>query len=262
MGNILQQILETKKEEVALAQQQVSLDVMKELALAAPQSRDFVGALRNKLVNQEAAVIAEIKRASPSKGVLRNEFDPAHIAQVYEKNGAACLSVLTDEEYFKGSIEYLREARYACSLPVLRKDFMVDEYQIYESKAIGADAILLIVAALEDDVMHAFCELANSLRLAVLVESHNESELERALRLNTPLIGINNRNLSTFDTSLEVTLALKNKVPQDRIVITESGILTKMDVEKMRAHGVNGFLIGEAFMKALDPGQALQQLFK
>lgn len=262
MDDVLTQIINTKFEEIGFAKQQVSLEVMRDLALSAAPARDFVGAIEAKLSQQQAAVISEIKRASPSKGILRQDFDPAAIAESYEKNGAACLSVLTDEQYFHGSIEFLREARYASSLPILRKDFMVDEYQIYESKAIGADAILLIVAALEDDQMHALSQLAQSLGLAVLVESHNKDELERALRLPTKLIGINNRNLKTFETSLNVTLDLMGMVPHDRIVITESGILTRENVDIMRSHGVNSFLVGEAFMKALEPGAALKQLFR
>lgn len=262
MDNVLEKIIATKHEEVALAKQSVSLQVMRELALSVRGCRDFVGAMERKLSDQHAAVIAEIKRASPSKGVLRQDFDPAAIAQSYEENGAACLSVLTDEDYFQGSIEFLREARYASTLPILRKDFIVDEYQIFESKAIGADAILLIVAALSDDEMHVFCQLAQSLGLAVLVESHNQIELERALRLPTKLIGINNRNLKTFETSLNVTLELQKYVPQGRIIITESGVLTKEDVDIMLSRGINSFLIGEAFMKALDPGVALKQLFR
>ncbi|MDE2422646.1 MAG: indole-3-glycerol phosphate synthase TrpC [Betaproteobacteria bacterium] len=262
MDDVLSKIIATKHDEVAHAKEQVSLSVMRELALSAKPSRDFVGALKNKMLKGEAAVIAEIKRASPSKGVLRQDFDPAAIAQSYEQHGAACLSVLTDEEYFQGSIEYLREARYASQLPILRKDFIVDEYQIFESKAVGADAILLIVAALDDFQLSAFCQLSQSLGMAVLVESHNEEELQRALQLPTELMGINNRNLKTFVTSLEVSLSLKDIVPQDRIVITESGIAVREDVALMRQNGIHSFLVGEAFMRALDPGQALAQLFK
>ncbi|HQT82443.1 MAG: indole-3-glycerol-phosphate synthase [Ferrovum sp. 37-45-19] len=262
MDDILKRIVETKLEEVAAAKEQVSLEVMREMAMSSGLCRDFVGSMERKLTTQQAAIIAEIKRASPSKGVLRHDFDPAAIAQSYEENGAACLSVLTDEEYFQGSIEYLREARYASTLPILRKDFIIDEYQIYESKAIGADAILLIVSILEDDLMHTLCQLAQSLGLAVLVESHDEIELKRALRVPTQLMGINNRNLKTFETSLNVTLNLQKHIPQERIIITESGILTREDVNMMRSQGVNSFLIGEAFMKAIEPGIALRQLFR
>ena len=227
---------------------------------AAPP-RDFVGALRAKLAAGRPAVIAEIKKASPSKGVIRPDFKPAEIAASYEKGGAACLSVLTDRDYFQGCADYLMQARAACALPVLRKDFIIDPYQVYEARAMGADCILLIVAALESPAMQALEALAFELGMAVLVESHNASELDLALQLRTPLQGINNRNLRTFEVSLDRTLSLLPKIGDDRIVITESGILAPDDVARMRGHGVNSFLVGEAFMRAADPGVELARLF-
>jgi indole-3-glycerol phosphate synthase len=227
----------------------------------APPVRGFVRAIRSRIEAGKPAVIAEVKKASPSKGVLRPDFRPAEIAASYERHGATCLSVLTDREFFQGADEHLQEARAACALPVLRKDFVIETYQVYEARAIGADAILLIVAALADSQMQELNHLAHELGLDVLVEVHDESELERATALGIPLIGINNRDLHTFETRLETTIQLLPKVPAGRIVVTESGILAPGDIELMRRHGVNAFLVGEAFMKAQDPGQRLHELF-
>ena len=223
--------------------------------------RDFVGALRSRIAAGRPAVIAEIKKASPSKGVLRPIFDPPAIAARYEAGGATCLSVLTDRDYFQGAPEFLTTARAACTLPALRKDFIIDEYQIAEARALGADCILLIVAALDDARLATLEACAHALDMAVLVEAHDGAELERALRLRTPLIGINNRNLRTFEVSLDTTLGLLARIPGDRLVITESGILAPGDVQLMRGHGVHAFLVGEAFMRAADPGAALATLF-
>ena len=261
MSDILEKILATKRSEVAEARTDVPLVEMRARAAAATPPRDFVGALRMKLAAGKPAVIAEIKKASPSKGVIRPDFRPAEIAASYEAGGAACLSVLTDVEYFQGSPGYLMQARAACALPVLRKDFMIDPYQVYEARAMGADCILLIVAALELPAMQALEDLAFELGMAVLVESHNAAELDSALQLKTPLQGINNRNLRTFEVSLETTLGLLPKIGDERIVITESGILAPDDVARMRSHRVNGFLVGEAFMRAADPGVELARLF-
>ena len=261
MADILQRILAVKAKEITAAKTHHPLSAMRIAAAAMPDPRDFVGALRAKVSAGEAAVIAEIKKASPSRGVLREDFDPAAIAASYAGHGAACLSVLTDEQFFQGSAEYLRCARAACSLPVLRKDFMLDAYQVYEACAMGADCILLIVAALNPRRMAELAALATDLGMAVLVEVHNSTELDRALALKTPLIGINNRNLRTFETRLDVTLGLLKRIPPDRIVITESGILQPEDVSLMRANGVDCFLIGEAFMRAPDPGVELARLF-
>jgi indole-3-glycerol phosphate synthase len=228
-------------------------------------TRDFVGALRSKIAAGQAAVIAEVKKASPSKGVLRADFIPADIAQSYADGdgttSAACLSVLTDRQFFQGRADFLKQARASCPLPVLRKDFMVDAYQIYESRAMGADAILLIAACLDDAQMADLEAIARSLDMAVLVEVHDRAELERALKLKTPLIGINNRNLRTFEVSLDTTLSMRADVPTDRLLVTESGILTHADVRRMREADVHGFLVGEAFMRAPDPGLALAELF-
>jgi indole-3-glycerol phosphate synthase len=259
--DILTRILATKAKEIAAAKSAMSHDAMRERARASPAPRDFVGALRTAISAGRSAVIAEIKKASPSKGVLRPIFDPAAIAGRYEAGGAACLSVLTDHDYFQGSPEHLIAARAACTLPALRKDFIVDEYQVLESRALGADCVLLIVAALEDKQLAALERLAHSLGMAVLVEVHDGSELERALKLSTPLIGVNNRNLRTFEVSLETTLDLLPRIPADRLVVTESGILSTADVARMRARGVHAFLVGEAFMRAADPGSALAALF-
>jgi indole-3-glycerol phosphate synthase len=261
MADILQRILAVKAEEVAAAQAVVPLaQIMAEAKGAAP-TRDFAGALRAKITAGGAAVIAEVKKASPSKGVLREQFDPAAIAASYERHGAACLSVLTDRQFFQGRLDDLKAARGACSLPVLRKDFMVDPYQVYEARAAGADCILLIVAALEAARMAELEGIALELGMAVLVEVHDGGELDAALQLRTPLLGINNRNLRTFETTLDTTLGLLDRVPAERTVITESGILTPENVLRMRSHQVHGFLVGEAFMRATDPGAELRRLF-
>ena len=257
MADILERILATKRAEVASAKAQVAAGDIRGRALDGPAPRDFLGAMRAKISAGRPAVIAEIKRASPSKGLLRADFDAAAIARSYEAGGAACLSVLTDRDYFQGALEHLEQARAACALPVLRKDFMVDAYQVYEARAWGADCILLIAAALEDDAMSEMEAVAHQLAMAVLVEVHDETELGRALRLKTPLIGINNRDLRSFATRLEVTLALKGLVPPGRILVTESGIRSNQDITLMTGAGIHAFLIGEAFMRAPDPGEAL-----
>ncbi len=261
MNDILEKILATKRSEIAEARTDVPLAEMRARAEAATPARDFVGALRAKHATGKPAVIAEIKKASPSKGVIRPDFRPAEIAASYEKGGAACLSVLTDVEYFQGSPGYLMQARAACRLPVLRKDFMIDPYQVYEARAMGADCILLIAAALEPKAMRDLEALATELGMAVLVESHDAAELDAALRLKTPLMGVNNRNLRTFEVSLDTTLALLPKIGPERIVVTESGILAPPDVARMRGSKVDTFLVGEAFMRADDPGAALARLF-
>jgi len=260
-ADILQRILAVKAQEISAAQSRLSLAEVQAAAHAAAPARDFAGALRSRIKAGKPAVIAEVKKASPSKGLLRAQFDPAAIAVTYERHGAACLSVLTDSQFFQGRLEDLMIARDACSLPVLRKDFMVDPYQVYEARAAGADCILLIVAALEPARMQELERVAHALGMAVLVEVHDGAELEAALQLKTPLLGINNRNLRTFETTLDTTLGLLEKVPADRMVITESGILGPQDVEKMRQRDVHGFLVGEAFMRAADPGLELQRLF-
>lgn len=261
MSDILQRIIAAKVAEVAQAKAARSLSSLRTVAEAAPPPRDFVGALRAKIACHQPAVIAEIKRASPSKGLLRDPFDPAAIAASYAAAGAACLSVLTDREFFQGAPEHLIAARASCDLPILRKDFLVDPYQVYEARAMGADCVLLIAAALEPPVMVDLERVATALGLAVLVEVHAAAELDQALRLATPLIGINNRDLRTFETRLETTLDLARRVPPERIVITESGILTPDDVARMRGAGIGAFLVGEAFMRAADPGAALRRLF-
>jgi indole-3-glycerol phosphate synthase len=260
MSDILERIIAVKREEVRAAQQSASIEELR-LEASARDKRDFVGALRAKHVAGKAAVIAEVKKASPSKGVLREHFVPADIARSYAKHGAACLSVLTDVQFFQGSAAYLEEARAACDLPVLRKDFIVDPYQIVEARAMGADAILLIAAALETPQMQDLEALAHSLGLAVLVEVHDSRELKEALTLKTPLIGINNRNLRTFETSLQTTIGMLDSIPEDRIVVTESGILSRADVERMRELSVHTFLVGEAFMRADEPGAELARMF-
>ncbi|MEY4344892.1 MAG: indole-3-glycerol-phosphate synthase [Pseudomonadota bacterium] len=261
MTDILDKIVAVKHQEVTEAKRRKSLEAMRYDAESRVLTRDFVGALRAKIAAGKPAVIAEVKKASPSKGVLRADFIPADIAQSYAEYGAACLSVLTDQQFFQGEIDFLKQARASCQLPVLRKDFMVDAYQIYESRAMGADCILLIAACLTDAQMKEFEAIARSLDMAVLVEVHDGAELDRALQLKTPLIGINNRNLKTFEVSLETTLALKARVPADRLLVTESGIITREDVLRMGAAGVNAFLVGEAFMRAPEPGEALEKLF-
>jgi indole-3-glycerol phosphate synthase len=261
MSDILNKILATKKTEVAASKLAVSLDQLQAQAEAQGEPRDFVGSIHKKIMANKAAVIAEIKKASPSKGVIREDFKPAEIAKSYEKAGAACLSVLTDEQYFQGSAAYLKQARTACKLPVLRKDFIIDEYQVFEARAMGADCILLIVAALELAQMQKLEALANELGMAVLVEVHDADELALALQLDTPLIGINNRNLRTFEVSLQTTLDLLKIMPEDRFVVTESGIFTPEDVKLMMDNQVQGFLVGEAFMRQDDPGAELARVF-
>jgi indole-3-glycerol phosphate synthase len=261
MSDILNKILATKKTEVAANKLAVSLDQLQAQAEAQGEPRDFVGSIHKKIMANKAAVIAEIKKASPSKGVIREDFKPAEIAKSYEKAGAACLSVLTDEQYFQGSAAYLKQARSACKLPVLRKDFIIDEYQVFEARAMGADCILLIVAALELAQMQKLEALANELGMAVLVEVHDADELALALQLDTPLIGINNRNLRTFEVSLQTTLDLLKIMPEDRFVVTESGIFTPDDVKLMLDNQVQGFLVGEAFMRQDDPGAELARVF-
>lgn len=285
MSDILQKILAVKAEEIAAAKRAEPAEAMRAAAEFAPPPRDFVGALRAKITEGRAAVIAEIKKASPSRGVLREDFHPAAIATSYERGGAACLSVLTDRPFFQGSPEYLKEARDACTLPVLRKDFIIDPYQVYEARAMGADCILLIVAAFAHAArrgqevfpfppmgeggaetfnvaaMQELEAIAHTLGMAVLVEVHDAAELDAALQLKTPLIGINNRNLRTFEVSLDTTLGLLPRIPGDRLVVTESGILTPDHVRLMRENGVHAFLVGEAFMRAPDPGAELARLF-
>lgn len=260
--DILKKILAVKREEVAAALSLKPLADVRAAAEAQAKPRDFVGAIRGKLAAGQSAVIAEIKKASPSKGVIRADFQPAEIAADYAAHGAACLSVLTDRPFFQGAPEYLQAARAACELPVLRKDFLVDAYQVYEARAMGADAILLIASALDLPTMRDFEASAKTLGLAVLVEVHDGDELEAALQLETPLIGINNRNLRTFEVSLQTTLDLLPPIPAGRIVVTESGILAAGDVELMRRHDVHNFLVGEAFMRQSHPGQALAALFR
>jgi len=250
-----------KAEEVIAAQVARPFELLDREARAAAAPRAFADAIRSRIARNRPAIIAEIKRASPSKGVLRAQFDPPSIAASYERAGATCLSILTDRPFFQGAPEHLVAARAACSLPVLRKEFIIDEYQIAESRALGADAVLLIVAALDDSRLAALEACATAYGMDVLVEVHDASELDRALRLATPLIGINNRNLRTFHVSLHATIELLPRVPADRIVITESGILAQRDVAQMRRHGVDAFLVGEAFMRAPDPGAALTALF-
>ena len=265
MSDILNQIVAVKHEEIAAAQKRLPFAAMRADAESRVLTRDFVAALRAKIARNQAAVIAEIKKASPSKGVLRADFEPADIAQSYAEGdgetSAACLSVLTDRQFFQGQVDYLKQARASCQLPVLRKDFMVDAYQIYETRAMGADAVLLIAACLDNAQMQDFEAIAQALDMAVLVEVHDRAELDRALKLKTPLVGINNRNLRTFEVSLDTTLDMRPAVPADRLLVTESGILAPADVKKMRDAGVHAFLVGEAFMRADDPGLALAALF-
>jgi indole-3-glycerol phosphate synthase len=261
VSDILDKILELKAQEVAAAKALRPLAAMRAAAEAAPRPRDFTGALRAKIAAGRPAVIAEIKKASPSRGVIRENFDPAAIAASYAAHGAACMSVLTDAQFFQGAGEHLIAARAAAPLPALRKDFMLDAYQLYEARAWGADCILLIVAALDAAQLQELEALAQSLGMAVLVEVHDRTELEAALRLSTPLLGINNRDLRTFVTSLDTTLQLLPAVPAGRVVVTESGILGAEQVERLRRHGVGAFLVGEAFMRAPDPGKALEELF-
>lgn len=261
MPDILEKILAVKKEEVAVSSGLKPTEAIRAEAVSALPPRGFLRAIRKKIGSGLPAVIAEIKKASPSKGILREDFDPSVIAETYAAHGAACLSVLTDRQFFQGSPQYLIEARKACSLPVLRKDFMIDPYQVYEARAMGADAILLIVAALDLARMREMESLAFDLKMDVLVEVHDRRELDVALELSSPLIGINNRNLKTFEVSLDNTLGLLGALPKDRVVVTESGILAPADVSLMRENGVNAFLVGEAFMRAEDPGLELSRLF-
>ncbi len=264
MADILTRIVEVKHEELAAARRRRSLASWRDEAESAERRADLRGfgaALRRRIDAGQAAVIAEVKKASPSKGVLRDPFVPPAIAESYAKGGAACLSVLTDERFFQGSAAYLQQARAACDLPVLRKDFIVDEYQVFEARAIGADAILLIAACLSDEQMVDLEACALALGLDVLVEVHDGTELDRALRLKTPLVGVNNRDLRTFEVRLETTLGLKDRIPGGRLLVTESGILARADVERMREAGVHAFLVGEAFMRAPEPGRALAELF-
>ena len=259
--DILKKILARKAEEVAARKRAVGLADVSTAAADADAVRGFRVSLQNKMDAGQAAVIAEIKKASPSRGILREDFDPGKIAVSYEKGGAACLSVLTDIDFFKGSDACLQQARAACSLPVLRKDFVIDPYQVIEARALGADCILLIVAALDDAMLLALLQLAAELGMDALVEVHDALELERALALPAPLLGINNRDLRTFETSLQTTLGYLEQIPDDRLIVTESGIHTSEDVALMRSHGVNCFLVGEAFMKAPEPGEKLAELF-
>ena len=266
MSDILDKIVVTKKREIANISKQISLDTQHKIALENNQSplfkpRGFIASINQKIADGKASVITEIKKASPSKGILRESFMPAQIARTYEQHGAACLSVLTDADYFQGCNAYLQEARAACNIPVLRKDFTIDPYQVYEARAIGADAILLIVACLELNQMKELEDCAHELGLDVLVEVHNAFELEQALELKTSLLGINNRNLKTFEVTLQTTLSLMSMVPKDKTLVTESGILNRADVQLMRDNQINAFLVGEAFMRATDPGIALSELF-
>lgn len=258
---VLEKIITRKREEVSERRGRIGLAELEAMAAAADPVRGFAERLKEQVRNKKPAVIAEIKKASPSKGVMREDFVPAEIARSYEAGGATCLSVLTDVDFFQGADEYLKQARAACKLPVIRKDFMIDPYQVVEARALGADCILLIVAALEDVQMAELADLAKALGLDVLVEVHDGAELERALRLETPLIGINNRNLHTFELSLETTLDLLPRIPRERLVVTESGILHRADVELMEINEVHAFLVGEAFMRAEQPGVELQRLF-
>ena len=261
MSDILERILARKREEVAARRAAWPLEKLRSHTAEVPTTRGFEASLRARIRHGQPAVIAEVKKASPSKGVIRPNFDPTAIAQSYASAGAACLSVLTDEDFFQGHDRYLTQARRACVLPILRKDFTIDEYQIYESRELGADCILLIVAALPDSRLSEFTDLALELGIDVLMEVHDGEELDRALTTRASLIGINNRNLRTFETSLDTTLALKPRVPADRMLVTESGIATRADVERMRSNDVHAFLVGETFMRAPDPGAELEQLF-
>ncbi|MES3013699.1 MAG: indole-3-glycerol phosphate synthase TrpC [Pseudomonadota bacterium] len=261
MSDILDKIIAVKRDEISLARRKRDLASVRRDAEQLGEQRDFVGAIRNKIAVGKAGVIAEVKKASPSKGVLRENFVPAAIAESYETHGAATLSVLTDVNFFQGSATFLREARANCSLPVLRKDFMVDAYQVFEAREMGADCILLIAAVLDDALMADLEAQAHALGMAVLVEVHDGDELDRALLLKTPLVGINNRNLRTFEVTLQTTLDLLPRVPADRLLVTESGILGRADVDRMREANVHAFLVGEAFMRAPDPGKALAELF-
>ena len=258
---VLQRILARKVEEVAERSARVALRELEQRAAAMSPARGFAAAIQAHIANGEPAVIAEVKKASPSKGVIRPDFDPEAIARAYEAGGATCLSVLTDVDFFQGSDEYLRQARAACALPVLRKDFTVDPYQVVEARTLGADCILLIVAALDDARLASLARLAGDLGMDVLLEAHDRDELQRALQVPAKLVGINNRDLRSFEVSLETTLGLRDEVPADRVLVTESGILGPADVAKMRDAGIGAFLVGEAFMRDPDPGEALRRLF-
>jgi len=260
--DILVKILNRKHEEVAERSASVSIDDLKLQCESAEPVRGFISSIENKINNNQSAVIAEIKKASPSKGLLRENFEPAEIARSYAEHGAACLSILTDKDYFQGDEEYLKQARAACQLPVIRKDFIIDPYQVYEARAINADCILLIVSALHDSDLQALFDLAHELGMDVLMEVHDELEMLRALKTGARLIGINNRNLRTFDTSLDTTLSMTGMVSDDHILVTESGIHTRADVQLMRDNGVSAFLVGEAFMRAENPGEKLAELFQ
>lgn len=266
MSDILDKIIAVKRQEIAAAQKKSPLETVRFDAESRVLTRDFEGALRAKIAAGQAAVIAEVKKASPSKGVLREDFIPADIAQSYAEGdgeiSAACLSVLTDKQFFQGGVDYLKQARASCELPVLRKDFIVDPYQVYESRAMGADAILLIAACLDDAQMKDYEAIARGLSMVVLVEVHDAAELDRALKLKTQLIGVNNRNLRNFEVSIQATIDLLPRLPADRLAVTESGIATREDVATLRAAGVHAFLVGEAFMRAKEPGEALAALFK
>ena len=266
MSDILKKICDVKVQEVAGAKKAIPLTEMRRDAESRVSTRDFVGAIRAKIAKGQAGVIAEVKKASPSKGVIRADFDPADIAQSYMvgdgKVSAACLSVLTDRQFFQGQPDYLKQARASTLLPVLRKDFMIDPYQIYESRVMGADCVLLIAACLDDAQMAEMEQIAFNLDMDVLVEVHDGEELQRALKLKTPLVGINNRNLRSFEVDIQTTIALKKDVPADRLLVTESGILTQADVQTLRGAGINAFLVGEAFMRAHEPGEALAKLFQ
>ena len=266
MSDILNKIVAVKHQEVTAAKKRSPLEAVRFDAESRVLTRDFVGALRSKIGAGQAAVIAEVKKASPSKGVLRADFVPADIAQSYAEGdgaiSAACLSVLTDRQFFQGGIDFLKQARASCDLPVLRKDFMVDAYQIYESRAMGADAVLLIAACLDDAQMKDFEAIALGLGMAVLVEVHDSAELDRALKLKTPLIGVNNRNLRSFEVSIQTTLDLRSRVPAERLLVTESGIATREEVARLRSADIHAFLVGEAFMRAPEPGEALADLFR
>jgi len=259
--DVLKKIVSRKQEEILAARSNIPLETLKQRVKSASPVRGFVNCIKNKINTGNAAVIAEIKKASPSKGILREDFDPVSIAKSYEAGGACCLSVLTDVDFFQGSTEYLIQARDNCQLPVLRKDFMVDAYQVYEARVMGADCILLIVACLTDEKMHELSVLAQELEMDVLIEVHDADELQRALKLPLPMVGINNRNLRTFDTTLQTTLDLLEQMTDDRIVVTESGILKPNDVKLMRENNINAFLVGEAFMRSEDPGLRLSELF-
>jgi len=259
--DILIKILNRKREEIIERSAKVSIEALKQQCEAADAVRGFIKSIQNKINNKQSAVIAEIKKASPSKGLLRENFEPAEIAKSYADHGAACLSILTDSDYFQGHEEYLKQARAACDLPVIRKDFIIDPYQVYEARVIDADCILLIVAALDDESLQSLFDLARELKMDVLMEVHDEQEMRRALKTGARLIGINNRNLRTFDTSLNTTISMLNMVDEDHILVTESGIHSIDDVRLMRDNGVNAFLVGEVFMRADDPGEKLAELF-